>query len=137
MAGAKSFEELDAWKLSVDLRDRILALTESGPAARDVKFAVQIRDSCRSAPRNIAEGFGAFMPRDFARFVRIARKSLMETRNHLLDAHNQRYWPDTVSAELLLLCGRALGATTGLLRYLDRCKGEPRAGWDRLRASKR
>jgi four helix bundle protein len=129
VAGVKSFEDLDAWKLSVDLRDRVLELTESGRAGRDVRFCEQIRDSASSAPRNIAEGFGAFMPREFARFVRIARKSLMETKNHLLDTRGRRYWSEEQAAKLLVLCNRALGATTALLRYLDSRKGIPPTGW--------
>lgn len=129
MAGVKSFEELDAWKLSVELRDRIFDETERGPASRDFLFRDQIRDASRSAPRNLAEGFGAFLPREFARFARIARRSLAETHNHLLEARTRRYFPDTATDNLLILCKRALGATTALLRYLDRCDGRSPTSW--------
>jgi four helix bundle protein len=130
VATAKTFEELDAWKLSADLRDRIVEATNRGPASRDLEFRRQIRDASRSAPRNLAEGFGAFHPREFARFTRIARRSLTETRNHLLDAQKQRYFDAEATATLLSLCNRALGATTGLLRYLDSCHGAAPTGWD-------
>ena len=129
MAGAKSFEELHAWQLSVTLRDRILQEVEAGPASRDFTFRDQIRASARSAPSNIAEGFGAVMPREFARFTRIARRSLMETKNHVLDAQTQKYFSARTCQELLSLCRRAIGATTRLLAYLESCKGELPPNW--------
>jgi four helix bundle protein len=129
MPTARTFEELDAWKLSAALRDQVFHATETGPASLDFLFRDQIRDSSRSAPRNLAEGFGAFMPREFARFTRIARRSLVETQNHLLEAQARNYFPDGVSGELLIACRRALGATTRLLRYLDSCDGIPPTGW--------
>jgi hypothetical protein len=45
MAGARRFEDLIVWQLSVRVRDRIDVLVESGRAARDFKFRDQIRDS--------------------------------------------------------------------------------------------
>ncbi len=130
VAGARSFEELDAWRLSVELRDRVLRVSACEAVWRDRAFRAQISDAAASAPRNLAEGFGAFKPREFARFTRIARRSLMETRSHLLDAQTRRYLEAGVSEELLALCNRALGATTGLLRYLDSCQGRAPTGWD-------
>jgi four helix bundle protein len=129
MAGVKTFEDLDAWRLSVDLRDRVVELTAGRLVARDVAFCDQIRDSARSAPRNIAEGFGAFRPREFARFARIARRSLHETKNHLLEARKCGYLTEPAADELLRLCSRALGATTGLLRYLEACDGQAPVDW--------
>ena len=123
MAGAKSFEELDAWQLSVQLRDRVLPELQKEPASRDFAFCDQIRDSARSPARNIAEGYGAYKPREFARFVRIARRSLMETKNHLLDGQHSKYFKEPLASELITLCNRALGATTRLLQYLDSCNG--------------
>ena len=130
MAGARSFEELDAWRLRVELRDRVLRLSACEAVWRDRAFRAQISDAAASAPRNLTEGFGAFKPREFARFTRIARRSLMETRNHLRDAQTRRYLKDDDSHELITLCNRALGATTSLLKYLDSCQGRAPTGWD-------
>ena len=129
MAVATKFEELDAWQLSVELRDRIIDEIQKPPTVRDVSFCDQIRDAARSGPRNISEGFGAYQPREFARFTRIARRSLMETMNHLLEGRGRKYFVDPLASELLTLCDRALRATTGLLRYLVSCNGRaPRTG---------
>ena len=127
---ARRFEELDSWQLSVELRDAILDLTESGKAARDFDFRDQIRDACRSAPRNIAEGFGRFKPKPFAYSMRVACGSLQETRNHLKDGRSRGYFTDADVDRLLKLLNRALRASEGLLRYLDSCDGEAPTGWN-------
>jgi four helix bundle protein len=59
--------------------------------ARDFGFCDQIRESARSAPANIAEGFGKYDPPEFRRYLGIAVGSLKETQNHLRDALAQRY----------------------------------------------
>jgi len=133
MAGVKHFSELDAWKLCVDLRDRIYELTETGPAARDFKFRNQIRGSAASAASNVAEGWGRFYPNDNAQFLRWARASLFETQNHLLHAQTRHYVPPEGFSEARNLLSRALIATTRLLRYQISCDGqvpgqEPRPG---------
>jgi four helix bundle protein len=130
MAAARRYEELAVWQLSSQLRDRVLRVTRSGPGAVDWKFVGQIQDAAASAPRNIAEGFGHFHPREFARFLRIARASLLEVRNHLQDAATRGYMPAQEAEDLLLLNGRAIAASTSLLRYLHSCRGKAPTGWD-------
>ena len=88
---AHRFEDLIAWQLSYELQQRVFAFTANGVAARDVKFCDQIRESARSASRNIAEGFGRYYPKEFVRFLRIANGSLNETKCHLRDALDRRY----------------------------------------------
>jgi four helix bundle protein len=130
MAGVKRYEDFAVWQLSVELRDEIFRLTETGRAARDLKFREQIRDAARSAPRNIAEGFGRFKPRPFAQFVRIARGSLLETRNHLQDAEASKYFSSEDTRRLLKLQVRAAAAASHLIKYLDSCRGDAPTGWD-------
>jgi four helix bundle protein len=129
MAGARTYEELEAWQLSRDLRDAVFTLTESGPAVRDRAFRNQIRRSSSSPPANIAEGFGRFKPREFAHFVRIARASLVETRNHIQDGSTKGYFKPDETTRLLNLQERASMVSTRLLRYLDSCKGKAPTGW--------
>ena len=118
MNGFKKPEEFDAWKLSWELKERVVAFTATDPAVRDRKFCEEILESARSAPDNIAEGFYRFNPPDFANVVRIARGSLGEVRNQLRHAHSIKYLTDYEFSELLRLCRRAIGACTGLRLYL-------------------
>ena len=130
MAVAGRIEELIAWQLSVKLRDEILVLVRAGKAGRDLRFRDQIERSSRSAPSNLAEGFGAFRPREFAYFARIARRSLAETRNHLLEGKAKEFFSTEEEERLRRLALRAQKATTRLIRYLDSCKGHAPTGWE-------
>jgi four helix bundle protein len=75
--GARDFRELVAWQLSYELKCEVFASTANAPASGDFEYCDQIRASSSSAPANTAEGFGRFRPREFARFLEIARASLM------------------------------------------------------------
>jgi len=117
MAGVKRYEDLVCWQLSYELQQQVFAITET---CHDFDFRSQIRDSARSAPRNIAEGFGRFEPREFRRFLRIARGSLTETHHHLRDGRDQGYLDDATHDRLSKLTVRATIATTRLMNYLER-----------------
>jgi four helix bundle protein len=132
MAGLKSHEELDAWKLSDTLEDRVYEITARSSARGDFDFCNDIRRSARSAPANLSEGFHRFRPRDAARFVRIAIGSLGETINHLRHAWKRKYITDEEHNDLVVLAKRARGASTAWLAYLDSC---PPDGPDRRKRS--
>ena len=83
MAGARHFTELIVWQLADELRRATLALTDRPAFRRDLKLHSQTEDAVNSACRNMAEGFGCETHREFARFLRIARRSL----NELQDAY--------------------------------------------------
>jgi four helix bundle protein len=125
MASARSFEDLVAWQLAEELRERIIALTERERVRRDFAFCDDARRAARSAPANIAEGFGWYEPRPNSRHVSIAKASLEETKNHILDAFKRHYVDAAEREELLSLARRALGATRRYLLYLKSCKSAP------------
>ena len=123
---AKSFREMVAWQLAFELNERVQKLLRSGPASKDFKFRDQLSDSARSAPRNIAEGFGRFNPTETAQFVDYARGSLDETENHLRDGVASSYFPAETVGPLIRLIARC---RTGLNRwhtYLRSVKRDPR-----------
>jgi four helix bundle protein len=84
MAGVRRYQDLVCWHPADKLEKLVFELTETGPASRDFKFRNQIRDSSSSKTRNMAEGFGRFLPAPHANFLRIAKSSLFETHNSRL-----------------------------------------------------
>jgi len=48
---------------------------------RKYEFCDQLREAARSAPTNIAEGFGRFGNKQFANFARIAKASETNARS--------------------------------------------------------
>ena len=113
--GVRDFRELVCWRLSYALKCEVLAFIESGPASKDFKYRDQIKASSSSAPSNIAEGFGRFRPGEFARFLEIARASLIETRNHLIDGRDRDYLANPLYSRLQNLARAALKSTTNLM----------------------
>ena len=111
----RDFRDLVCWQLSYELKCEVFAFTATGPASRDFKYRDQIRDASASAPRNIAEGFGRFRPRDFARYLEYARASLEETKNHLIDGRDRGYLPLALYGRLFGLARAANKTTTNLM----------------------
>jgi four helix bundle protein len=116
---ARSFQDLEVWKLSNDLKIEVYALLRNPVVQRDEEFRGQMRNAAASAPRNIAEGFGRYLPREFSHYLRIANGSLMETSNHLHDGCDRGYFTKAEIDPLLLLARRASAAITKLIRYLQ------------------
>jgi four helix bundle protein len=119
MAVARRHTELDAWRLSDELKREVRRLLELPAFRRDPDLRGQLRRSARGRGPNIAEGFYRFKPKDFARFVRIARGSLAETMEHLNDALEEGLLQTSETRNAMTLANRAIGACTNLIKYLD------------------
>jgi four helix bundle protein len=116
---AQRYEDLDAWQLADELKAKAYDLIDTSSARYDFKFRDQIRDSLSSATANISEGFGYYDHGLFAKHVRIALASEMETHNHLAEGVGRKHWTNEQAVPLQRLTKRAIKAATGLLRYLE------------------
>jgi four helix bundle protein len=117
--GVRHFTELRCWQLSSELKRRMYALCARSPFCRDRDFCQQVRRAAASGPRNIAEGFSRFNHREFLQFARIARGSVGETQDALIDARDRAYLDENEFVELWKLSQDVIGAITGLMRYLS------------------
>jgi four helix bundle protein len=117
VTSAKRLEELDVWQLGAELRDLVVASVERYGARMDKEFKNDLLRSCRSIPANAAEGFAHFEPALFAKYLRIARASAMETKSHILEC--RRFFPADDVARMLERTSRTLAALAGLIRYLE------------------
>ena len=120
MAGVRRFEEFDCWQLSHAFKLEVYEIVKRPPVSRDQAFVAQIREAARSAPRNIAEGFGRRTDAEFARYLDVARGSLAECQNHLRDALDCGYITAPEYDQHLALARRAAAAVAGLQRHLRR-----------------
>ena len=117
--GVKRFTDLRAWQACDVFKKAVYQLCDNKPIADDVGRRKQIEESSSRPTAHVAEGFGRFNPADFARFCVIARSSLMESQNHLLDFVDKRYIIEDVRLELNQLAETALEEVTGLMEYLQ------------------
>ena len=75
------FMELDIWKESIEMNDRLFDLADKLSDAKSYRVAEQLRGASLSISNNIAEGSGSFSDKDFANFLNMARRSVFETAN--------------------------------------------------------
>ena len=135
MPGVTRFQDLDSHKLAVAVRREVLRLTRREAVRRDYKFLHQLRDSARSAPRNIAEGYSRFNPTEILPFLNYAKSSLDETRNHIEDGQEEGYFTADEAATVITLICRTIAATVRWMQYLE--SPAARAFYARHRAIRR
>lgn len=116
--GVRHFTELRAWQIANRLRIEGCRVVGVPPAVHDRRFCDDIKASAASVCANISEGFGRYAHAEFARFVVIARGSLAETQDHLLDAQDRHSVKPEAFAQMWSLSEDAMRAVSGLLTYL-------------------
>jgi four helix bundle protein len=116
--GARSIEELHAWRLANELRHEVIAFTASLPPPKDFRYCAQIADAADSACANTAEGFERRNDGDFLRFLTIAKGSLGEVRDRLIGGHARGFLSDERFTAMQTLAKRALAANARLQQYL-------------------
>ena len=87
----KDFRDLLVWQKSMLLVKEVYVFTIDFPKHKVYGLTSQIRRSAISVPSNIAEGHGRESPKEFARFLRIARGSLSELQTQLYLSDNLDY----------------------------------------------
>ncbi len=90
--GYYSFEDMNVWKLAMEIAERVFQLTSNLPRSEDYGLTSQIRRAALSISANIAEGFGRSTLMDKKRFYIIARGSVFETKSHLIYGKNVNYF---------------------------------------------
>lgn len=87
----QNFEELEVWKKARVQKNEVSELVKSFPSEEKFRLTDQLIRSFRSINTQIAEGHGRRTWPDRLRFCVIARGSLSETLNHLIDAFDATF----------------------------------------------
>jgi four helix bundle protein len=119
---ARRYEDLLVWQLADELRSYVHRSTDSAAFRQQQWLQGQLRRAAQSACANVAEGFGRYKPKDFARFVRAARGSFEETKAHLDEVRLLGLADEAEVSEIRSLANRACAAATKLIRYLESAK---------------
>jgi four helix bundle protein len=126
MAGWKDFREIAAWQHAEQLKLRVYAFLERPIVRRKFGYCDNMARAARSGPSNIAEGFGRFGNKEFAKFARIAKGSQVEVLNHFIDARDQHLLTNDQFLIEEHYVRRALKTTVGLIRHLESSEEPPR-----------
>ena len=85
------FMDLEIWKESISMNDKMYDLAEMIDETRKYRTAEQLRGASFSVSNNIAEGSGSFSNKDFANFLNMARRSVFEVVNILVVANQRKF----------------------------------------------
>ncbi len=72
------YERYEAWKVAHELALEVYRMSDHWPARERYQLTAQLRRAALSVPTNIAEGAAKRGPREFRRYLDIARGSLSE-----------------------------------------------------------
>jgi four helix bundle protein len=116
----QSFEELEVWKKARELKKDIFKLSDSSPKEEKFRLSDQLIRSVRSVPTQISEGHGRRTFPDRLRFTIIARGSLAETLNHLIDAFDCNYINEEQLQLFRLKIEEVERIMNGYINYLEK-----------------
>ena len=118
MATAKSFQDLEVWKLGRDLRRKLYEIAKGLPAHERYNLAAQIRAATISLTSNIAEGFGRYHYKENVQFCRIARGSACELMDHLMTCLDEDYIPTAQHEKLCQELGTFLRVLNAYIKAI-------------------
>lgn len=118
MATIKNFEDLKAWQKARESAGLIYALSRKPVFARDFGLRDQIQRAASSVMHNIAEGFEAGYDLEFARFLRIARRSAGEVQSELYLALDAGYITEEELKKAYSLMVESKKLINALITYL-------------------
>ncbi|MBW8011315.1 MAG: four helix bundle protein [Chloroflexi bacterium] len=120
MSKIQRFEELNSWQKARKLSNQVYDLTEKGDFARDFELRNQIRRAAGSVMHNIAEGFDAGSDAEFARFLRIGRRSASEVQSQLYLALDRKYIKENDLHDVYELATETKKLINGFIAYLKK-----------------
>jgi four helix bundle protein len=118
MSTIKNFEELKAWQKARELAGYVYELTRKNPFLRDYGLRDQIQRAASSVMHNIAEGFESGSDPEFARFLKMARRSAGEVQSQLYLALDVGYIAEDERQKAYILATEIKRLINGLMTYL-------------------
>jgi four helix bundle protein len=117
-------EDLDVWKLAMQLATDIYKRTRDWPKEERYGLTSQVRRAIVSVSANIAEGQHRGSTTEFIHFLRIARGSLGELRTLMRIATNVGYLTDMEFEKFGEDMARCMRMLAGLMKALERRKAK-------------
>lgn len=112
---SKTYEDLIAWRRSMDLVVEIYRCTASFPKQEMYGLVSQRRRAAVSVPSNIAEGKGRYSRKELVQFLFHARGSLLELNTQITLAREPGFLPAEPGTSLANLSGEVGRLLNGLI----------------------
>jgi len=120
MATIKTFEDIDAWKVSRELCNNIGSLIDDGSFQKNFRLIGQIEGSSGSIMDNIAEGFERGTRAEFIQFLGYSKGSCGELRSQLYRALDRRYINEDQFNKFYSLTVRVSSILQKFISYLQK-----------------
>ena len=112
-------ENLEVYKISLEIGDKVWILVIQWDNFSRNTIGIQIVKSIDSVDANISEGYERGSKIDNARFVKITRGSLFETKHWLTISHRRKLLSDTEIKEILDDVESLLPRLSAYINYLS------------------
>lgn len=112
----KNFEDLEIWKLSLELVREVYDRSEQGLLSKDYILRDQIRRAVISISSNIVEGFEKNNNNELIRYLKISKGSAGEARAQLIIAHTLNYITDE---ELKLTSNKMVNLSSQIGKFIS------------------
>jgi len=122
MPTIQRFEDLEIWKKSRILSDKVYPLTFQEPISNDYRMKDQIRGSVGSIMDNIAEGFERGSKFEFINSLTIAKGETGELKSQLYRCLDNKYITQKTFNELYGLADEITKMITSFINYLNKTK---------------
>ncbi|HEX4373205.1 MAG TPA: four helix bundle protein [Puia sp.] len=116
------YQNLDAWKISMQLVKEIYVLIKSYPKDELYGLTSQTKRAAVSVSCNIAEGLGRQYKKDTIQFLHISRGSLYELETLLNIAVMIEIIKEENFKQIVLMIEKNLQVLNGLINYLEKSK---------------
>jgi len=113
-----TFEDLQAWRLGMNLVVEIYRQTQSWPKTELYSLTAQIRRASASIPSNIAEGKGRSSDKELLKFLDYARGSVHEVQTQIMIACRLDYLSATDADRLGNQAAEVGRVLNGLIRAI-------------------
>ena len=119
------FEDLECWKESRILVQRVYRVTKGGNFKKDMRLTSQIQSAATSCMANIAEGFIRRSHKEFIQFLYISMSSSAEVKSHLYVALDQGYIEKEDFNTIYDQADKAGRMISNLIKYLRGLQAKP------------
>ncbi len=120
----RTFEDLEVWQYSRQLRIELVKLAKKLPPDEKYRLTDQIIRASRSVTNNVAEGYGRFHYQENIQFCRQSRGSLYELVDHLIISCDESYISQEELDQYKRKCIRGIKLLNGYIRFLKKQKRE-------------
>lgn len=118
MPAIKRFEDIQAWQKARELVREVYKISAQGEWGKDFGLKDQIRRAAVSSMSNIAEGYAKNGDKEFARFLDIAKGSVIEVQSLLYVALDVKYISEQEFKHLQELANQTAALIGGFTSYL-------------------